>query len=493
MNFEPGELSLYAITDRECLKGKDMKLHVELAIQGGATMIQLREKNISTEKLAKIASELLPVCHRHGVKLIVNDDWKAARLSGADGVHVGLEDDSVAEIRANTDTAFIIGATAKTVEQARKAEKQGADYIGVGAVFPSPTKKNAVRITPDDLREICRSVKIPAVAIGGITKNNVWELRGCGNRGIAVVSAVFGADNPYTATKELAETWDKVYNTRTALTIAGSDCSGGAGIQADIKTMQAHGVYATSAITALTAQNTTGVSAIHDVPPEFVAEQIDMVFGDVRPDAVKIGMISSAETAEIIADRLKYWKAENIVVDPVAVATSGADLSSGQAYEKVKDLLFPIARLVTPNIPETELITDIKIHGLKDMQEAAKIIAEKYGCNVLVKGGHLNDSADDLIYQNDGKYFWLEGKKIDNPNTHGTGCTMSSAIASNFALGCDLYTSVENAKKFINTCLESGLNLGKGKGMLDHRFCQENFLSAEFDMMKNIIRKRAVL
>ncbi len=474
MNFDPDMLKVYAITDRECLKGKDMKLHVELAIQGGATMIQLREKNTGTEELAKIAAELVPICHKHGVKLIVNDDWKAARLSGADGVHVGLEDESVAKIRANTDTAFIIGATAKTVEQARKAEKQGASYIGVGAVFPSPTKKNAIRITPDDLREICGSVNIPAVAIGGITKDNMWELRGCGNRGIAVVSAVFGADNPYTAAKELAETWKKVYNTRTALTIAGSDCSGGAGIQADIKTMQAHGVYAMSAITALTAQNTTGVTGIHDVPPEFVAQQIDMVFSDIRPDAVKIGMISSAETAEVIADRLKYWKAENIVVDPVAVATSGSDLSSKSAYEAVKNLLFPIAAIVTPNIPEAELITGIKINGLADMQESAKIIAEKYGCNVLCKGGHLKDSADDLLYKKDGKYLWLESIRINNPNTHGTGCTLSSAIASNLAKGCALEKAVELAKGYISEALSVSLDLGRGSGPLAHNFIERN-------------------
>lgn len=491
MKFNPEKLNLYAITDRECLKGKDIKLQVELAIQGGATIIQLREKNISTEELAKIASELVLVCHRHDVKLIVNDDWKAAKLSGADGVHVGLEDTSVAEIRANTDKSFIIGATAKTVEQARKAESEGADYIGVGAVFPSPTKKNAVRITPDDLRKICHSVKIPAVAIGGITKDNMWELRGCGNRGIAVVSAVFGADNPYTAAKELSETWKKVYNTRTALTIAGSDCSGGAGIQADIKTMQAHGVYAMSAITALTAQNTMGVTAIHEVPSEFVAQQIDAVFSDIRPDAVKIGMISSPETAEVIADRLKYWQAENIVVDPVAVATSGANLSSKSAYETVKELLFLISTLVTPNIPEAELITGIKIDRLADMQESAKIIAEKYGCNVLLKGGHLKDSADDLLY--DGEYKWFKSRKIDNPNTHGTGCTLSSAIASNFALGYPLYASVSKAKQFINDCLESSLNLGKGSGSLDYYFKNEKYVSMEAEILKNIIRKRAFL
>lgn len=470
MNFDPDMLDIYAITDRECLKGKDIKLQVELAIQGGATMIQLREKNISTEKLAEIAAGLVPVCHKHGVKLIINDDWKAAVLSGADGVHVGLEDESVSKIRANTDMAFIIGATAKTVEQAKKAAKQGASYIGVGAVFPSPTKTNAVRITSDELREICRSVKIPAVAIGGITKENMWELRGCGSKGIAVVSAIFGADNPYTAAKELAAEWKKVCNTRTALTIAGSDCSGGAGIQADIKTMLANGVYAMSVITALTAQNTTGVTGIHDVPAEFVAQQIDMVFSDIRPDAVKIGMISNAETAEAIAERLKYWKAENIVVDPVAVATSGSDLSNSSAYEAVKNLLFPIAELVTPNIPEAELISGIKIDGLAGMQESAKIIAEMYGCNVLCKGGHLKDSADDLLYRSNGKYNWFEGKKIDNPNTHGTGCTLSSAVASGLAKGMLLPEAVKQAKDYVYCAIQNGPDLGHGRGPLNHGF-----------------------
>lgn len=490
MKFNPDMLKLYAITDRGCLRGRDIAVQVELAIQGGATMIQLREKNVSTEELAEIAKELVQVCHRHGVPLIVNDDWKAAVMSGADGVHVGLEDTSVSEIREKTNSKFIIGATAKTVEQAKKAESDGADYIGVGAVFPSPTKKNAIRITADELREICGSVKIPAVAIGGITKENLWELRGCGNKGIAVVSAVFGEDNPYSASKELSEIWEKVYTTRTALTIAGSDCSGGAGIQADIKTMQANGVYAMSAITALTAQNTTGVSGILDVPAEFVAQQIDMVFSDIRPDAVKIGMISSAETAEIIADRLKYWKAENIVVDPVAVSTSGSDLSNTEAYEAVKKLLFPIAELVTPNIPEAELITGIKISNLTDMEKTAKIISEKYNCSVLCKGGHLDGDAWDVLTIKNGITGSIFALRIDNPNTHGTGCTLSSAVASNLAKGYSLERAVREAKSFVRNCLESGINLGSGSGPLDHYFPVKSDLLERIDFMKNNIRKR---
>ena len=255
---------------------------------------------------------------------------------------------------------------------------------------------------------------------------------------------------------------------KKVLTIAGSDSSGGAGIQADIKTMQAHGVYAMSAITALTAQNTTGVTGIHDVPSEFVAEQIDMAFSDIRPDSVKIGMISCAETAEVIAERLKYWKAENIVVDPVAVATSGADLSSTETYEKVKKLLFPISTVITPNIPEAELITGIKIDDLEDIQKSAEIIAKRYNCNVFLKGGHLKDSADDLLYRNNGKYKWFEGRRINNNNTHGTGCTLSSAIASNLARGYTLEKSIELAKEYINSCLSAMLDIGHGNGPLNH-------------------------
>ena len=490
MKFNKDVLSLYAITDSECLKGKDMKLQVELAIQGGATIIQLREKNRTTEELTEIARELVEVCHKHGVPLIVNDNWKVAVASGADGVHVGLKDDSVEEIRANTGYGFIIGATAKTVEQAITAEKQGADYIGVGAVFPSPTKKNAVRITTDELRKICGSVNIPAVAIGGITKENLWELRGWRNRGIAVVSAVFGADNPYMATKELAETWKKVYCTHTALTIAGSDSSGGAGIQADIKTMQALGVYAMSVITALTAQNTTGVTGIHEVPADFTARQIDMVFSDIRPDAVKTGMIPNVKTAEIIAEHLKYWKAENIVVDPVYVATSGSNLSTKEAYEAIKNMLLPISTLVTPNIPEAELITGIKISCAEDMEHTAKFIYEKYGCAVLVKGGHSINDADDYLYDGNGK--WFKGKRIYTENTHGTGCTLSSAIASNLAKGWELDIAVKEAKNYIKCCLESGLNLGSGNGPLEHDFRIRNNTINRLEMIKNIIKNRSL-
>lgn len=467
MKLKPEMLELYCVTDRECLHGRDLFKQVEQAILGGATMIQLREKNMSTEELTEMAKKLVKLCHKYFVPLIVNDDYLAAVRSGADGVHVGIEDTSVAEIRRASGGKLIIGMTAKTVEQAKKAEADGADYIGVGAVFPSPTKTNALRITPDKLREICGSVSIPAVAIGGISSENVWKIRGCGNHGIAVVSAVFGADDVCLAARRLRGMFRKVRSTRTALSVAGSDPSGGAGIQADIKTMQANGVYAMTAVTALTAQNTTGVSGIFEVTPEFTARQIDMVFSDIRPDAVKIGMISSPDIAEAVADRLICWKAENIVVDPVAVSTSGSSLSSTAAYEVIKKRLFPIAEIVTPNIPEAELISGQNITSREDMEKAAKMISETYGCAVLCKGGHSVNDADDYLYNINGG-MWFAGKRINNPNTHGTGCTLSSAVASNLAKGHDIYESVKLAKDYVSEAMNAMLDLGNGSGPLEH-------------------------
>ena len=256
---------------------------------------------------------------------------------------------------------------------------------------------------------------------------------------------------------------------KTALTIAGSDCSGGAGIQADIKTMTMNGVYAMSAITALTAQNTTGVRKIQESTPEFLEQQIDAVFEDIFPDAVKIGMVSSSEIVCVIADRLKYHKAKNIVVDPVMVATSGSSLMKTDAVKTLIDVLLPIATLVTPNIPESEVLSGLSIENKEDMQKAAKTIGDKYSCAVLLKGGHSINDANDLLYAN-GEFKWFYGKRIDNPNTHGTGCTLSSAIAANLAKGFDVSDSVRKAKEYISDALAAGLDLGHGSGPLMHNF-----------------------
>lgn len=256
---------------------------------------------------------------------------------------------------------------------------------------------------------------------------------------------------------------------RTALSIAGSDSCGGAGIQADIKTMTMNGVYAMSAITALTAQNTTGVTGIMEVTADFLRQQIDAVFEDIYPDAVKIGMVSSAELIEVIAERLIAHKAKSIVVDPVMVATSGSALMKTDAVSMLMSKLFPLAAVITPNIPETEVLSGMKVRTKEDMQKAAKMIGDSCGCAVLVKGGHCVNDANDLLYA-DGKWRWFEGKRIDNPNTHGTGCTLSSAIASNLAKGFSLEESVQRAKDYISGALAAMLDFGKGSGPINHLF-----------------------
>ena len=256
---------------------------------------------------------------------------------------------------------------------------------------------------------------------------------------------------------------------KTALTIAGSDSSGGAGIQADIKTMTMNGVYAMSAITALTAQNTTGVTAIEEVTPEFLGKQLDAVFTDIYPDAVKIGMVSSDPIIGEIAKKLKEYNAKNIVVDPVMVATSGARLITEEAIEALQKELFPLAAVLTPNIPEAEVLSGIFIKNEQDMEKAARLISEKYDCAVLCKGGHQTSHANDFLYSNHtGK--WFHGKRIDNQNTHGTGCTLSSAIASNLAKGCELEDAVQLAKDYVSGALSDMLDLGAGSGPMNHAF-----------------------
>ncbi len=267
---------------------------------------------------------------------------------------------------------------------------------------------------------------------------------------------------------------------KCALTIAGSDSSGGAGIQADLKTMTMNGVFGMSAVTALTAQNTTGVTGVMEASPAFLAEQIDMVFKDIRPDAVKIGMVSSAALIATIAERLQAWDAKNVVVDPVMVSTSGARLIAEDAVDALRDELFPLACVVTPNIPEAELLADMHIAGEADMEAAARIIGGRYGCAVLVKGGHRINDANDVLFipadaagesgAPEGSLTWIYGERIDNPNTHGTGCTLSSAIASNLAKGYSLEDAIRRAKAYLSGALAAGLNLGEGAGPMAHNF-----------------------
>ena len=255
----------------------------------------------------------------------------------------------------------------------------------------------------------------------------------------------------------------------TALTIAGSDCSGGAGIQADLKTFAAHKVYGMSAITALTAQNTLGVTGISESSPEFLKAQLDAIFTDIYPDAVKIGMVASKELIETIADALITYKAKNIVLDPVMVSTSGSRLIKEDAAEVLKERLMVLADVITPNIPETEVLCGFPVKNMADMEKAGRIIGANLPGAVLVKGGHLISDAVDMLYSQ-GTCHWFHSERIKNPNTHGTGCTLSSAIACNLAAGKSLPDSIRLAKVYLTGALKAGLNLGQGAGPLEHTY-----------------------
>ena len=474
MNCRPEDMLVYAVTDRAWLKGESLKDQVEKALKGGVTFVQLREKNLDRRLFLEEAATIKELCDSFHVPFVINDDVEIALASGADGVHVGQKDMDVKEARRRLGPGKIIGVSCKTVEQAKAAEAGGADYLGrAGAMYPTDTKSDTSQVTVETLKAICRAVDIPVVAIGGIRADRIQPLKGTGADGVAVVSAIFGQPDIEAAARRLKETAEMYLGRhrrrKTVLTIAGSDSSGGAGIQADLKTMLANGVYGMSAITALTAQNTTGVSGIFPVTPEFLAMQIDSVFSDIRPDAVKIGMVSLGELIRVIAERLSYYKAENIVVDPVMISTSGSRLLDEDAVGALKELLLPMAAVATPNIPEAEVLSGICIRSSEDMVRAAEIISREYGCAVLCKGGHRLNDANDLLYR-DGGFCWFMGRRIDNPNTHGTGCTLSSAIASGLARGYSLEQAVERAKEYLSGALEAMLDLGSGSGPMDHGF-----------------------
>ena len=464
-------MCLYAVTDRMWTGRQTLLEQVEDALKGGATCVQLREKELDEESFLQEAYEMKALCEKYGVPFFINDNVEIAIKCKADGIHVGQDDMEASNVRALVGEDMMIGVSVNCVEQALAAVAAGADCLGVGAMFSTATKLDADNVTFETLKAICNAVDIPVVAIGGITKENMMQLKGTDVDGVALVSAIFAAENIEEECRELRILSEAMVRPekKAVLSIAGSDCSGGAGIQADLKTMTMNGVYAMSAITALTAQNTTGVQGIFEVSPAFLGMQIDSIFTDIRPHAVKIGMVSSAELIEKIAEKLQEYHAENIVVDPVMVATSGSQLMKNDAVSALAEKLLPLSTVVTPNIPEAEILSEMKIENEKDMEQAAKKIGDTYGCAVLLKGGHSINDANDLLYH-EGTYKWFYGKRIHNPNTHGTGCTLSSAIASNLAKGYSLQDAVQKAKDYISGALSAMLDLGAGSGPMDHAF-----------------------
>ncbi len=484
--------ALYAITDRNICGEDSLEAQVEAAIQGGASMVQIREKGIGFDDYVTRALALKEITSRYGVPLIINDDVKVAKAVDATGVHVGQSDMACLEARRYLGPKALIGVSVSDVEQAIKAEREGADYLGVGAVFPTGTKADAKQVSHDMVKRITQAVRIPVVAIGGIGHNNIDQLAGTGLAGVSVVSSIFASGKAF-RTKEdtrrlLSMTQEvlglKIKSVKTVLTIAGSDCSGGAGIQADLKTIAAHGLYGMSVLTALTAQNTCGVSAVHEVPADFVNAQLQAIFNDIKPDAIKIGMVSSGAIIRAIAVQLKtFLKMHSnvqVVIDPVMVATSGSKLISDGALASLKSQLLPLATLITPNIYEAELLSDSKITTKEDMINATEAISQFYKGNTLIKGGHLETCSDDLLYLGDSHFvdtnfidqpnriIWFEQKRLETQNTHGTGCTLSSALACSLAEGISVQSGVKRAKAYVTGALYTGLELGKGNGPLHH-------------------------
>lgn len=468
MLFDKRMLLFYGITPTK-MPEEDLLKGIEESLQGGLTLLQIRFKDSEIHNPISLAKQIVELGHSYGIPVIVNDDLALCQAAGADGVHLGEDDMAIAQARSLLGPDKIIGATAKSLERALKAQDEGADYLGIGALYPSKTKKQAKGISFDKLRALIGAVQIPVVAIGGLNLANISSLRDTGVSGAALVNAIFAADDTKQASLDLKKKLEDTLSLKPVLSIAGSDSSGGAGIQADIKAMMANGVYAMTAITSLTAQNTRGVRAVQDASPEFLSQQLDAIFEDIYPHAIKVGMVSTSELIQVIASKLKKYQAKNIVVDPVMGATSGASLLKSDALKALTEELIPLAKVITPNIPEAEILAQMPINSPHDMEKAAEKLGQNYGCAVLIKGGHGKNDANDILYQGQ-DIIWFKGNKIDNPNTHGTGCTLSSAIAANLAKGYSLFEAIDRAKSYLTAAIADQLDLGYASGPLNHGY-----------------------
>ena len=525
------DLSAYVVVGPRDCHGRPLTDVVRAGLAGGATSLQLRAKDADAADRTAMARGMADAIAAAGasdrVPLVIDDRvdvaWQARRLGiKVDGAHIGQTDMDPRQARALLGDEAIVGLSAETADLVRIADALPAgtiDYIGAGPLHVSVTKPEASvggndgsghTLDAAQIDALCEATDLPVVVGGGVTAADMPMLAATKAAGWFAVSAIAGAADPEAATRAMAGGWRAVRGNRTAgtpsrgvgrpaprvttlppvLAVSGSDSSGGAGAQADLKTMLVNGVFGMNAITALTAQNTTGVRSIQDTDPAILADQIDAVFEDIPPLAVKIGMVSSTALIETIADRLVAHQARNVVLDPVMVATSGAKLISDDAIAALTGRLFPLATVITPNVPETQVLLEVAesggnapvamnaadwrddapetIHDARDMERAALAVARRFGCAVLVKGGHAVNDANDVLGEPDGTVTWFPGERVDNPNTHGTGCTLSSAIAANLAKGATLAEAIRRAKAYLTGALKAGLDLGHGSGPMDH-------------------------
>ena len=457
---------LYLITDNN----HDNKIleKVKAALTGGAKTIQYRAKDTRPDERRDIAERLRSLCHQHGATLIINDFPELAREVDADGVHLGQDDMPPVQARQIVGPSKLIGISTHSVDEALKAEAQGADYIAFGSIFPTATKDNTTLVGLKSLGMVRKAVRIPLVAIGGITPEGAFQAINAGADAVAVISGIMADDDPGRAAREYALLFNrhKTYPKGRVMTIAGSDSGGGAGIQADIKTITLLGSYATSVITALTAQNTLGVQNIYSVHTDFVEQQLAAILEDIGTDTIKTGMLNWGGSVWRIAKTIEE-RSLLAVVDPVMVAKGGTALIDDVALDSLISRLLPQAYLVTPNLPEIAAMTGIQPRNTDEMVEAGRNLQMLGARNVLIKGGHLADDATDVLLLDEEQHLF-SAPRIDTRNTHGTGCSLASAIATFLAQGYPLKQAVERSKRFISIAIEHAVQIGQGHGPINH-------------------------
>lgn len=458
---------VYLITDQ----GERLTERVSLALRGGVTVLQYRAKDKQHADCLTEGRELKRLCAAFGAAFIVNDDVDLAVELDADGVHLGQDDGAIAEARTALGQSKIIGKSTHDLEEALRAEREGADYIGFGAMYPTESKVVSHLPGTAGLEGIRKQIKIPVVAIGGITAANACRVIDAGADALAVISSVLSSPRPDISAAELALLFNRVrpFPRGAVLSLAGSDSGGGAGIQADTKTITLLGSYAATVLTALTAQNTRGVSSIHGLPPSFVLDQLETVLADIPIDVIKTGMLHTPAIIAAIAEKLRERKVMiPLVIDPVMVAKGGAALLEREAVQVFCDQLLPQAYLLTPNIPEAERLLGRSIRSEKEMEQAARDLQSLGAANVLVKGGHLTGrQATDILFDGS-QCHAFSSERFFTSNTHGTGCSYASAIAAFLAQGEPLLAAVEKAKKFISAAIRLARPLGKGHGPINH-------------------------
>lgn len=467
-------LRLYWVIDGSDLDTEAGRSRVRDALCSGVSCVQLRDKHSDTRTLVERTRALLDMARPWRVPVIVNDRVDVALAAGADGVHLGQSDLPLAQARVMLGPQAIIGLSLEHPEQLQQPDALAADYLAVSPLFDTPTKTDTASAWGlAGLRKARAATRAPLVAIGGISADNLAEVWATGVDGVAVVRAISAAADTGAAAARLRARMAEVRPWRLprVLTIAGSDSGGGAGIQADLKTVAALGGHGMSAITALTAQNSVGVHAIHAAPPEFLAQQIDAVLSDIGADAIKIGMLHDEPTVAVVAEALRRHPGLPVVLDPVMVATSGHTLITPPTVQALRERLFGLCTVLTPNLDELGLLVGERITTLDAALQAAQTLIAQGARSVLVKGGHLSgDTLTDTLVDASGVRWQRSAPRLHSRNLHGTGCSLSSAIATHLARGADLVAAVDAAHHWVRHALLAGidLRLGAGHGPLNH-------------------------